>query len=43
MSVIQIRMAVLAARIEAAHIGRPFTYIGMKPVRQTLTLRGVVL
>jgi hypothetical protein len=43
MSVIQIRMAVLAARIEASHIGRAFTYIGQKPVRPTLTLKGGVL
>lgn len=43
MSVVQIRMAVLAARIEASHIGRAFSYIGQKPVRQILTVRGVVL
>jgi len=40
MSVIQIRMAVLAARIEASHVGRAFSYIGQ---RQTLTLKGGVL
>lgn len=40
MSVIQIRMAVLAARIEAVHIGRAFSYIGQRP---TLALnRGVL-
>jgi hypothetical protein len=43
MSVVQIRMAVLAARIEASHIGRAFSYIGQRPMRKTLTLRGVVL
>ena len=43
MSVVQIRMAVLAARIEASHVGRPFTYIGMRPRRRILTLKGGVL
>ena len=39
-SIVQIRMAVLAARIEASHVGRAFSYIGQRPM---LTLRGVVL
>ena len=39
-SIVQIRMAVLAARIEASHIGRAFSYIGQRP---TLALnRGVL-